>query len=197
MKKIALTFIAAGLLLVGCKDNASDKEAQAEDNLEVNTTTGEKNPDEMQYADASLEQSYAIDFESMDYDEYEVDPQVRAEIQSWEELNTINVTMEEIEVPEADIPTYGDRLVTEAANLKNTIPQSLMTEEVEEDIKDINEEVADLKAILDKEGVNENEIDRQVEELIEAYDDLNEEINETIKQKSKKMEAKAEAKTNM
>jgi len=166
---------------MSCKEN-SEKEAQVEETIEVNTTGQTVDPDKMQYADASLGKS-AIDFESMDF---EVDPQVREEVQAWEALNTFDATIEEVEAPEADIPTYGDRLVAEAKNLSTTIPQSLLTEEVEEDIKDINEEVADLKAILDEEVVDENKVNNQVEELVEAYDDLNEEINETIRKNAKK-----------
>lgn len=47
----------------------------------------------------------------------------------------------------------------------------------------MREEVADLKMITEKYGVDEKRIANQVEELMEAYGDLNEELKETMSKK--------------
>ena len=52
-----------------------------------------------------------------------------------------------------------------------------------EDIKDIREEVADLRRVTEQPGVDESKIGNQVEELVEAYQDLNEELKETMTKK--------------
>lgn len=183
MKKLFLTFITASVFFVGCKDN-SNKEAQATDNPDVETQVT-ADPDQMRYADASLTATYAVDTEGMD-----IDDQTRDEVQSWDELNTFDATLLELEEnPEADIPTYSTNLRTQLESLEASIPESMKTEEIQEDIKDINEEIADLELILEEPEVNENKISRQVEELVEAYDDLNEEIKETMMQNSKKRKA--------
>tara|TARA_R110002020_G_scaffold117278_11_gene268024 strand:- start:2498 stop:3121 length:624 start_codon:yes stop_codon:yes gene_type:complete len=186
MKKLGITIFAASLMIIGCKTNG-EKEAQVEDENNVETTRTASDSEEMKYADASLSQdAYAINTEDIN-----VNPETRDKVMSWTALNTFHTTIQNLkEAPEDEIQEYGDRLKMEAGNLKNTIPASMMTEEIEEDIKDINEEIVDLQKIFDEPGVDENRISSQVEELVEAYDDFNEEVKETMVQMSKNGEVK-------
>ena len=186
MKKLGIIIFAASLMILGCKDNG-EKEAQVDDENSVETTTTAKDSEEMKYADASLSKdAYAINTDNLN-----VNTETRDKVMSWTELNTFHKTIQNLkDAPEDEIKEYGDRLQMEADNLKNTIPASLMTEEIEEDIKDINEEIVDLQKIFDEPGVDENKISSQVEELVEAYDDFNEEVKETMVQMSKNGEVK-------
>ena len=85
--------------------------------------------------------------------------------------------------PEEEITDFITQLEEESTSLENTIPERLLTEEVMEDIKDIREEVADLRRVTEQPGVDESKIGNQVEELVEAYQDLNEELKETMTKK--------------
>ena len=87
-------------------------------------------------------------------------------------------------MPEEEITDYITQLENETTALESTIPASLLTEEVQEDIKDIREEVADLRRVVEQPGVETSKIDNQVEELVEAYQDLNEELKETMTKKA-------------
>ncbi|MFD2825857.1 hypothetical protein ACFSYG_05195 [Leeuwenhoekiella polynyae] len=187
---------AAGLLLAtsltSCK-NAGEKEAQVEeDTKEVQTVKDSTAAEKARYAEAQLKTERPImpeDYE-INWDDVEADPTMKTDFEAWDDYRTFSGSLSDLElkkVPEAEITDYITQLEQEAMNLENTIPQSIMTEEIQEDIKDIKEEVADLKAITAQAGVNESKIASQVEELKEAYDDLNEEIKETVSNSQKRL----------
>ena len=187
---------AAGLLLAtsltSCK-NAGEKEAQVEeDTKEVQTVKDSTAAEKARYAEAQLKTERPImpeDYE-INWDDVEADPTMKTDFEAWDDYRTFSGSLSDLElkkVPEAEITDYITQLEQEAMNLENTIPQSIMTEEIQEDIKDIKEEVADLKAITAQADVNESKIASQVEELKEAYDDLNEEIKETVSNSQKRL----------
>ncbi|RXG19105.1 hypothetical protein DSM03_101474 [Leeuwenhoekiella aestuarii] len=187
---------AAGLLLAtsftSCK-NAGEKEAQVEeDTKEVQTVKDSTAAEKARYAEAKLETERPIMPENyeINWDDVDADPTMKTDFEAWDDYRTFSGSLSDLElkkVPEAEITDYISRLEQEAMNLENTIPQSIMTEEIQEDIKDIKEEIADLKAITAQAGVNESKIASQVEELKEAYDDLNEEIKETVSNSEKSL----------
>ena len=191
MKYISLT--ATGLLVtlafIGCKNDA-DKEAQVnEATEEVQNVKDSAVTEKERYADAgvddlgSIEKPTMPDDYSINWDQVDVDPKLKADVDGWKNLKTFSNSVKALdlkEVPQAEIKDYITQLEEEASNLETTIPKSLLTEEVQEDLKDIKEEVADLKAIIAKSGTDKNKIENQVEELMEAYADLNEELKETV-----------------
>ncbi|RXG14356.1 hypothetical protein [Leeuwenhoekiella aestuarii] len=187
---------AAGLLLAtsftSCK-NAGEKEAQVEeDTKEVQTVKDSTAAEKARYAEAKLETERPIMPENyeINWDDVDADPTMKTDFEAWDDYRTFSGSLSDLElkkVPEAEITDYISRLEQEAMNLENTIPRSIMTEEIQEDIKDIKEEIADLKAITAQAGVNESKIASQVEELKEAYDDLNEEIKETVSNSDKSL----------
>lgn len=63
------------------------------------------------------------------------------------------------------------------ANLGNTIPVWLKTEEVMEDVADIQKE---YKELIEEENASEEEMKENLEELSEKFDDLKEELDETV-----------------
>ena len=185
---------AAGLLLTtaftSCKNDA-EKEAQVEDDTkEVQTVRDSTAAEKARYAEANLENERPVmpaNYE-INWDDVDADPKMKMDFEAWDDYRTFSGSLNDLElnkVPEPEITDYITRLVQEAMNLENTIPQSIMTEEIQEDIKDIKEEIADLKAITAGAEVNESKIANQVEELKEAYDDLNEEIKETVSKSDK------------
>ena len=185
---------AAGLLLTtaftSCKNDA-EKEAQVEeDTKEVQTVRDSTAAEKARYAEANLENERPVmpaNYE-INWDDVDADPKMKMDFEAWDDYRTFSGSLNDLElkkVPEPEITDYITRLEQEAMNLENTIPQSIMTEEIQEDIKDIKEEIADLKAITAGAEVNESKIANQVEELKEAYDDLNEEIKETVSKSDK------------
>ncbi|RCS28447.1 hypothetical protein DUT90_00545 [Polaribacter sp. WD7] len=63
------------------------------------------------------------------------------------------------------------------ANLSNTIPPYLKTEEVLEDVADIQKE---YKELIEDTNASEKEVAENLEEVYEKFDDLKEELNETM-----------------
>lgn len=68
------------------------------------------------------------------------------------------------------------------ANLGNTIPAWLKTEEVMEDVADIQKEYLEL---IEDPNASENERQENLEELSEKFDDLKEELDEAVKEYTK------------
>ncbi|MCC4211406.1 hypothetical protein [Leeuwenhoekiella parthenopeia] len=187
--KFALGTVLLAGALISCKND--QKEAQVEERNETEQQVEKDSADleRLRYAentDTGLERPRLPQNYEIDWDAVESDPKMRADIEGWNDYNTFSASVKSLglnEVPQEEITDYMTRLEQEANNLQNTIPASVMTEEVQEDIKDIREEVADLRMVLKKYGTDEKKIGNQVEELIEAYDDLNEELQETASKK--------------
>ncbi|WP_405609713.1 hypothetical protein [Polaribacter sp. Asnod1-A03] len=76
---------------------------------------------------------------------------------------------------EDDIKNLNYRI----ANLANTIPDWLKTEEVMEDVADIQKEYGELIA---EGNASEDEIKENLEEVSEKFDDLKEELGETVEE---------------
>ncbi len=183
--KIAIGALMLTGLMVSCKDQS--KEAQMDERTETQQQVEKDSADmeRLRYAentDNTLVRPSMPEYYEIDWEKVETDPKMRADIEGWNDYNTFTASVKSLglkEVPDEEITGYVARLEQEANNLENTIPASFLTEEVQEDIKDIKEEVADLKAVIAEHGPDENKIANQVEELFEAYDDLNEELQET------------------
>ena len=185
--KITAASLLMALALISCK-NDSEKEAQVNENTdEVQTVKDSTVSEKERYADAGVNESLTDkpvmpDNYKINWNDVDADPKLKMDIDNWADLNTFSTSVKALdlkEVPQNEITDFVTELVNKANNLEKTIPQSLKTEEVMEDIKDIKEEVADLKMVIAKNGVDKNKIENQVEELMEAYDDLNEELKET------------------
>ena len=187
MKTINLVIGAAVLATFANCKNEESKEAQVEEQQKVKTvdsTAAEK----VRYADAALTpakpvmpENYEIDWEGVEADE-----ELKMDFDNWVAYRTFSGSLSKLElkeVPEEEITDFITQLEEESTSLENTIPERLLTEEVMEDIKDIREEVADLRRVTEQPGVDESKIGNQVEELVEAYQDLNEELKETMTKK--------------
>lgn len=99
-------------------------------------------------------------------------------INGWREFNDINKSLLNLKDKGYNITIEGlEDLNGAITNLANTVPSSLKTEEVLEDIRDVQEEYT--KLINEKNAPLKN-VKQNIEELVEKFDDLREELNETV-----------------
>ncbi len=99
-------------------------------------------------------------------------------INDWTEFNQINNTLNNLEEVDYVVPMERlESLNSAIINLANSVPSSLKTEEVLEDIADIQEEFT--KLINEKYEPLDN-VKQNIEELVEKFYDLREELNEIV-----------------
>ena len=105
-------------------------------------------------------------------------------VNGWSEFNAINKDLLNLKDKEYNITIESlEGLNGAITNLANTVPSSLKTEEVLEDISDLQEEYT--KLINEKNAPLKN-VKQNIEELVEKFDDLREELNETVEDYIKK-----------
>ncbi|MBL7559296.1 hypothetical protein JAO71_05705 [Olleya sp. YSTF-M6] len=100
------------------------------------------------------------------------------QISGWDAFNTLSIEMKKLEG--ADFTTKSaaiPNLEATIATLHSTRPDWMKTEEITEDIEDVQKEYNEF--IKEQNGKDKRNV-RNLEELNEAYDDLVEEINETF-----------------
>lgn len=96
----------------------------------------------------------------------------------WGSFNSVNQEMHTNK--NVDIQSKTNRLESlkvDVDNLQNTIPTWLKTEEVLEDIDDVQEE---FKKLIKEKNEPTKNVEQNFEEFTEKFDDLREELNETI-----------------
>ena len=109
---------------------------------------------------------------------YNLDTNGIVGFRDWKDFTVVNFELAEIE--RANYITTNERIRNmnfRVANLGNTIPAWLKTEEVMEDVADVQSEYLEL---IKESNASENEIKENLEELSEKFDDLKEELNETV-----------------
>ena len=109
---------------------------------------------------------------------YQYDPEGIVGFDDWKDYTVINTEIIDISrrsVNEAKLRISS--LNYRIANLSNTIPAYLKTEEVMEDVADIQKEYLEL---IEDTDASEEEIEENYEELAEQFADLNEELEETM-----------------
>ncbi|WP_299049890.1 hypothetical protein [uncultured Polaribacter sp.] len=99
-------------------------------------------------------------------------------IDGWNAFADANETLLGLDKKSYEISTERiENLDESITNLSGTIPASLKTEEVLEDISDVNEE---YRKLVDELNEPQKNIKQNIEELVEKFDDLREELNETV-----------------
>lgn len=128
--------------------------------------------------DAKKEKEYNLDLNDGTSVFYNSNNEDALRINGWTSFNAINETLKGLQETDFDLPmTSLENLNDPIANLSNSIPTSLKTEEVIEDIEDVQEEYT--KLINEKNEPLDN-VKQNMEELVEKFDDLREELNETV-----------------
>jgi len=179
MNKITTVFAIAGLTLMSCgndKKNASYTEDRDNTDTEIKTETPSIDNEEHTDENVIMTREYAMnDGREITYD---FNSKGLQSLNNWSDFNTLSYEMAEIEA--VDFSSTNDRILNwdgVISNLGNTIPEWLKTEEVMEDIDDIQKE---YKELIAEKNASQKEQKENLEELSEQFADLREELNETI-----------------
>lgn len=174
------SILVAGAIFTACEDsNKRDKMDMSSDTeTEMEMSSDNMNSD-MQAKDnekSVVTREYAMkDGTEISYD-YSDDGVTS--LKDWDDYNTLSYEFGEIET--VDFRATNERVMNMdalIANLGNSVPDWLKTEEVMEDVADIQKEYNELKA---EKNASEDERKENLEELSEQFDDFREELNETI-----------------
>ncbi len=178
-KFFTAAIIVSGLTFTACgsdkKENAeamdSTETEMYQSDLEANNQTETENP-----AAVIMTRQYAMnDGTQINYD---LNEEGVTGFEAWEPFNTLSYEMREIE--KVNFVATNERINNwngTIMSLDKTIPSWLKTEEVMEDVADIQKE---YKELIAEKNASEKERKENLEELSEQFDDLREELTETI-----------------
>ena len=174
LKKLTAILAISGFLFISCdntkKEKVEDKMEEVEESME---DAGDDISDEFKEMQLELEDGTYVN--------YKANNDGDLSFNDWEGFNTANEELRAIE--ELDSKTYTTRigdLNATITNLGNSIPAWLKTDEVMEDVENIQKE---YKKLSDERNESEDKVEQNIEDLMEKFDDLREELNETIKKK--------------
>ena len=181
--KITLSALAlSGLALTSCMDEKKSKDADM-DKVEMNAQKENKSKMEGSHSDAEKMMAHKKGNKMRSKDgkvvERSMNVDVNAmQISGWSGFNTLSVEMKNLEgadlnTMKAALPNFKNTI----ASLQSTRPEWMMTEEITEDIEDVQKEYNEY---IKEQNSKEKNVKENIEELNEAYDDLVEEINETF-----------------
>lgn len=186
IKLFALAVTISSFMFVSCdtpKKNTNENNEISEaveiekDNLEVEKENVETDVDEMEMKEGEVKtRTYKMKEQTPIV--YNLDANGIAGFDDWADFTVINYELAEIR--KANYVTTAQRVKNmnyRIANLGNTIPSWLKTEEVMEDVADIQKEYLEL---IKENNAPEKEMKENLEELSEKFDDLKEELDETV-----------------
>ena len=186
IKLFALAFTASSFMFFSCdtpKKNTTENNEISEviktekDNLEVEKEIAEGDVERMNMKEGEvITRSYKIKEQTPIV--YNLDANGIAGFDDWKDFTVVNYELAEIR--KSNYVTTSQRIKNmnyRIANLGNTIPSWLKTEEVMEDVADIQKEYLEL---IKESNAPEKEVKENLEELSEKFDDLKEELDETV-----------------
>lgn len=181
MKSIQLfSTLMLSLFLIASCNNVKKTDSDAENNMEEIVEVEKDNMDvdgEMTPKNNEVK-TVTYKMKAQEPIVYNLDTNGIAGFKDWKDFTVVNFELAEIE--RANYTTTNQRIRNmnfRVANLSNTIPAWLKTEEVMEDVADVQSEYLEL---IKESNASENEIKENLEELSEKFDDLKEELNETV-----------------
>lgn len=186
VKSIAIALTLSNLMFISCdktKINTDDKKEQIaemvtieKDNLDVEM------PNEVNNNIEDIEittRTYKMR-DRVTPIIYDLDTTGIAGFDDWVDYTIVHYELADIKKANYIAPRERiNNLNYKVANLKNTIPDWLKTEEVMEDVADIQKEYLELISELD---ASDKEIKENLEEVVEKFDDLREELDETVEE---------------
>ncbi len=177
MKSIKLFVTAltvSSFMLVSC-DNGSKKTTENVD--ETTEKVASKMEDNEKPTDEIKTRTYKMKDGKIIV--YNLDSKGIVGFDDWNDYTVVNYELAEIRnSQEVTISQRIRNMNYRIANLGNSIPAWLKTEEVMEDVADIQKE---YKELIEDADASEDEVKENLEELSEQFDDLREELNETVK----------------
>jgi len=186
LKITVLTLALSGLAFTSCKDdkeNNSREIVEVEMSSEMDSKLKQEAEDKTRSANSVSNKAMASINKVTTKDGITVERSINntvnaMQISGWSGFNTLSIEMKKLEG--ADFKTIKAALPSVAStinSLNTTRPDWMKTEEISEDIEDLQKE---YKELMSKDNTNDRKYKRDLEELNEAYDDLVEEINETF-----------------
>ncbi|MFD1063225.1 hypothetical protein ACFQ1Q_08190 [Winogradskyella litorisediminis] len=176
--KIISSLLIAGVVMTSCNDKVNNEDTaklNVSDNTEIKLTNESGQLEEKRQMEVMTKEYAMKDGSEISYT-YTEDGVTS--LRDWDAYNIMSYEMGEIE--NANFKTTNKRITNlygTVMSLGETIPAWLKTEEVMEDITDIQKE---YKEYLEEKNASANERQENLEELNEQFADLREELNETI-----------------
>ena len=183
IKLFATALTVTSFMMVSCdvkKDNTNNEEVievveVEKDNIDVNSDMDSKELAEVEVKTRTYKMR-----EKQEPIVYDLDANGISGFDDWRDYTVVNYELAEIR--KAKYITTAQRVKNmnyRIANLGNSIPAWLKTEEVMEDVADVQKEYLEL---IEDANASENEMKENLEELTEKFDDLKEELDETVQQ---------------
>ncbi len=170
---IGFTFI--GLTLMSCGDDKKQNANDIENEVDTEVITSDVDAD---VNDENVVTSREYAMKDGSKITYESNKRGVVAMNDWPSYNELNLEMDKIEGADFVITKEEvDDLDAMISNLGNSIPAWLKTEEVMEDVADVQKE---YKELINESDASEKEHKENLEELSEKFDDLREELNETV-----------------
>ncbi|WP_435414313.1 hypothetical protein [Polaribacter aestuariivivens] len=171
IKKITAVLAISGLLFVSCdnkkKEKVEDKMEEVEKKMDE---IGDNISEEFQEMKLELEDGMSVN--------YKVDSDGTLAFDDWDAFTIANKELNDIEGLDPDeVNSRIEKLQGTIASLGNDIPKWLQTDEVKEDIKNVQKE---YKNVIDNKNDATDKVKQNIEDLNEKFDDLREELNEVI-----------------
>lgn len=175
IKKLTLFAAIGAFTMFSCGDD-KNKSTLDESNVETEMTDMQNNADTVEKDNRVTTKNYAMkDGNSISYNQ---DERGVVSMKDWDDYTVVSYEMYDLE--DSDFETADVRLANigkRIDNLGNSIPTWLKTEEVMEDVADVQKE---YKELIAEGNASEKEKRENYEELSEKFDDLREELSETI-----------------
>ncbi|QOD59608.1 hypothetical protein H9I45_09560 [Polaribacter haliotis] len=175
IKKLTAVLAITGLLFVSCDKTKKEKvEDKVDEKMEQVENTMEEIGDDIsegfQEMKMKLEDGTEVN--------YKMDSDGSLAFDNWDGFTIANKELSDIENLDTDeVNTRIENLKGTIASLGNNIPAWLKTDEVMDDIKNIQKE---YKNVVDNKNDEADKVKQNIEDLNEKFDDLREELNEVI-----------------
>lgn len=177
MKNLKLIPFAVAIALVGftsCADEKKDNKIVEENTLQNETEVVRGDVEEVNEVNEMEAKKMANMVDRNVFTEYKSTGTVKG----WAALNDLNTGMKSLSGKDyASSKKMVGNLAATINDLTITRPDWLKTEEISEDIADLEK---DYKKLMSEDNTNEDKFRRDLEEVNEQYEDLVEEVNETI-----------------
>lgn len=199
IKLVTTTLVVSGLAFMSCKNDYKTKDTEV-DTVEEQVNDLENEMDKS--SNSNSESDYIMQSDQVMSKEYAMNDGRNINYQTtqtgivgfegWKQFNILTYELEEMKKANIYTKERIGNLRGVIATLDDNIPDWLKTEEVMEDVDDIQKEYNELMA---DPNASEKEYKENIEEVSEKYEDLQEELTETV-EKYMKVNEKAIKKYN-
>ncbi|QTE24375.1 hypothetical protein [Polaribacter cellanae] len=175
IKKLTTVLAITGLLFTSCNQTKKEK---VKDKMEETMENAKDKMDEIGDDISEGFQEMKMKLEDGTEVNYKVDSNGTLAFDDWNGFTIANKELKDIENLDTDeVDKRIENLKGTIAELGNNIPKWLQTDEVKEDIKNVQKE---YKNVIDNKNDAADKVKQNIEDLNEKFDDLREELNEII-----------------